>query len=248
MPAGRSHLQLGQPFPERRLAAAVRQAVQITDDSVTVLKTGVPAPLGSHDVDNTRFTLMHAAPFERGDLLVVCDDEISVLLQITRTANGKRTLATGPAAGVRPGNCDSPFAVDSCGPEGYRFNAGALVAPYRPVSFLSRHGSPRSRPAPQTTRHREHREWNRNSEVALRRSCRKRGCTKGIGRCGNFRGPRESDADSARGQSRLSRDRVRCRHRHQRHLHVTGHAAVPVRRARRIARRRNIREAFVCKS
>lgn len=115
---------------------AFDQPVQITDDSMTVLKTGIPVPLESHDTDRARLTLTHAAPFERGGLLVVCDDEVSVLLQITHTANGKRTFGYAPDASVHPGNCNSPFAVDGCGPEGYRFLAGALVAPYRPVTFF----------------------------------------------------------------------------------------------------------------
>ena len=110
--------------------------VQIADGSVTVLKTGIPTALESHDIAKAQLTLTHAAPFERGGLLVVCDNNISVLLQITRTANGKRTFGYAPDVGVQPGNCGSPFGVGGCGPEDYRFDAGALVAPYRPVSFF----------------------------------------------------------------------------------------------------------------
>lgn len=118
--------------------------VQISDNSVTVLATGLPVPLKDHDVDQSRFTLAQATPLDRGDLLVICNNEISVLLQVTGTLHDKHSFSYKPSARIRPGNCNSPFADDGCGPENYHFARGALVAPYRPVSFFIAAGDGRT--------------------------------------------------------------------------------------------------------
>ncbi len=144
LPCGRSGtrfnlIRTGQTTPWLRLFAA---PVQINDgavsgsDELTALKTGAPVPLASHDPAQMQLTLTDAAAFERGDLIVACDADVSVLLQITRTSDGGRVLGYGHNARVRPGNCASPFAVGGCGPENHRFAGDALVAPYEPVVFL----------------------------------------------------------------------------------------------------------------
>ena len=118
------------------------EPIQITTDDmtdnnvITVLKTGAPVPLASHDLTQSQLVLTHATTFNRGDLIVVCDNTVSVLLQITHTAGSGRFLAYEHHASVRPGNCASPFGVGGCGPEGHRFEHGALVALYQPVSIF----------------------------------------------------------------------------------------------------------------
>ena len=105
-------------------------------DELTVLKTGAPVAVVDHDPARAELTLTHAADFERGDLAVVCDDDVTVLLQITD--DGGRTLGYGHDARVRPGNCALPFIAGGCGPENHRFKPGALAAPYEPVVFFTR--------------------------------------------------------------------------------------------------------------
>ena len=105
-------------------------------DELTVLKTGAPVPLAGHDPVRAEFALTHAAGFKRGGLAVVCDDSVSVLLQITRTASAGHILGYDHDARVRPGNCVSPFASAGCGPENHRFTSDALIAPYEPVVFF----------------------------------------------------------------------------------------------------------------
>ncbi len=115
------------------------EPVQITpgavagSDELTVLKTGEPVPLVDHDPAQARLTLTHAASFERGGLVVVCDDAVTVLLQITDDAG--RVLNYDDDARVHPGNCAAPF-TGGCGPAGHRFAGNALIAPYEPVVFF----------------------------------------------------------------------------------------------------------------
>ncbi len=114
--------------------------VQITasavpgSDELIVLKTGAPVPLVDHDPARAQFTLTHAADFERGDIAVVCDNDVTVLLQITNDHG--RVLGYGHNARVRPGNCASPFGGGDCGPDNHRFDKGAVVAPYEPAVFF----------------------------------------------------------------------------------------------------------------
>ena len=103
-------------------------------DEVTILKTGSPVLLEDHDPVAGTLTLSHAAEFKRGGLAVVCDDDTTVLLQITDD-NG-RTLGYGDDPDVRPGNCAAAFLSGGCGPENHRFGSGAVVAPYEPVVFF----------------------------------------------------------------------------------------------------------------
>ncbi len=115
--------------------------VQITPaasggDEIVVLKVGAPVPLAAHDPAKSRLALSHAGEFEPGDLVVVCDDDVTALLQLTRTADRGRVLGYDAGGRVHPGNCSSPFSVGGCGPEGHRFTDAAFVAPYRPVAFL----------------------------------------------------------------------------------------------------------------
>ena len=103
-------------------------------DELMVLKTGLPVALVDHDLARAQFTLTHAANFERGNLVVVCDNDFTLLLQVTNDAG--RTLGYGPDTRVRPGNCAAAFTAAGCGPENHRFMQGALVAPYEPVVFF----------------------------------------------------------------------------------------------------------------
>lgn len=118
--------------------------VQIAENHVRVLGTDTPVPLESHDIDRAKFTLAQATPFDRGELFVICNDEVSVLLQVTGTLDSKRSFSYEPSTLVRPGNCNAPFSDKGCGPENYRFAPGALVAPYRPTSFFVRAGDGRT--------------------------------------------------------------------------------------------------------
>ena len=123
--------------PWLRLFAAPVQVAPagVGGDEIVVLTVGAPVPLAGHDPAESQLALTHAGEFERGDLVVVCDDAVTVLLQLTRTRDGGRVLGYDAGPRVHPGNCTSPFAVGGCGPEGHRFTDAAFVAPYRPVAF-----------------------------------------------------------------------------------------------------------------
>ena len=96
------------------------EPVQITagtvsgSDRLTVLKTGAPVLVAGHDSTDREIVLTHAADFENGDLVVVCDGTVAALLQVTRTEDSGRVLKYAH----------------------YRFAENALVAPYRPVVFF----------------------------------------------------------------------------------------------------------------
>lgn len=119
---------------------------KIRGDLLTVHKTGPPHRLAGHNRPAQHFVLHEPSPFGRGDLLVVCDPQRTVLMQITGSSNDGRTLSYRFQSTVSPGNCQDAFISCQCGCD-YTFGEQAVVALYQPlILFVS--PRPASKPLP----------------------------------------------------------------------------------------------------
>lgn len=109
----------------------------VMGDVVTVHKTGPPHRLAEHNKPMGHFLLHEPGPFSPGDLVVVCDRQRTVLIQITGTENGGQRLVYKNQAQVLPGNCRGAFVSCPCGC-GYTFDKQAVLALYQPlILFVS---------------------------------------------------------------------------------------------------------------
>lgn len=82
----------------------------------------------SHDIANNKLIVRNSIGLTRGELAIICDENIAVVFQVIYTT-GRHIHYAGDR--VVPGNCASAFTSEQCGGH-YRFDRGALLAHYEP--------------------------------------------------------------------------------------------------------------------
>ena len=79
------------------------------------------------------FHVSDTSGFKLGDAVLLCDEEASVLFQITDIDKGLGLLRYS-GGGATPGNCANAFHDDGCA-RGYHFSGGAVAARYAASVF-----------------------------------------------------------------------------------------------------------------
>ena len=112
-------------------------------DVLVTLNLEFPTAVRHHDTVRGTLTLDAPLNLAVGDFAVVCDDQLSVLFQITAMPTPQQVVWHNGL--IFPGNCALQFDPQHpCAPQtAYRFSSGALLARLQPVTWFIGHSHTR---------------------------------------------------------------------------------------------------------